>query len=172
MVKARFQNVYGPREILGAGQWRGTPATVWRNVTPTFVYKAIKGQALPVDGDGEATRDFIYVGDIVKGLLACATRGAPGEVYNLASGVETSIRQLATLINQLAGNTAPIEWRPRRDWDRSGKRFGSPAKAQHELGFVAQVGLEEGLTGTVEWTRENLSLIETCIQKHAAYIEV
>jgi len=172
VVKARFQNVYGPGEILGAGQWRGTPATVWRNVTPTFVYKAIKGQALPVDGDGEATRDFIYVGDIVDGLFACATRGTPGEVYNLASGVETSIRQLASMINQLVGNTTPIEWRPRRDWDRSGKRFGSPAKAKRELGFVARVGLEEGLTRTVEWTRENLSLIEACIQKHAAYIEL
>lgn len=172
VVKARFQNVYGPGEILGAGQWRGTPATVWRNVTPTFVYKAIKGQALPVDGDGEATRDFIYVGDIVDGLFACATRGTPGEVYNLASGVETSIRQLASMINQLVGNTTPIEWRPRRDWDRSGKRFGSPAKAKRELGFVAQVGLGEGLTRTVEWTRENLSLIEACVQKHAAYIEL
>jgi nucleoside-diphosphate-sugar epimerase len=171
VVKARFQNVYGPGEILGAGQWRGTPATVWRNVTPTFVYKAIKGQALPVDGDGEATRDFIYVSDIVEGLLACATRGTPGEVYNLASGVETPIGQLVILINQLVGNTTPIEWRPRRDWDRSGKRFGSPAKAQRELGFVTQIGLEEGLKRTVEWTRRNLSLIETCIQKHTAHIE-
>ena len=44
-VKARFQNVYGPREILGAGQWRGTPATVWRNVIPTFIYKALAQQA-------------------------------------------------------------------------------------------------------------------------------
>ena len=172
VVKARFQNVYGPGEILGAGQWRGTLATVWRNVTPTFVYKAIKGESLPVEGNGEATRDFIYVGDIVEGLLACATRGTPGEVYNLASGVETSIRRLATLINHLAGNTTPIEWRPRRDWDRSGKRFGSPVKARRELGFVARVNLEEGLTRTIEWSRHNLSLIDTCIQKHAAYIEV
>ena len=45
-VRARFQNVYGPGEILGAGRWRGTPATVWRNVTPTFVYRALKGLPL------------------------------------------------------------------------------------------------------------------------------
>ena len=45
-VRARFQNVYGPGEILGAGRWRGTPATVWRNVTPTFVYRALKGMPL------------------------------------------------------------------------------------------------------------------------------
>ena len=44
-VRARFQNVYGPGEVLGAGAWRGTPATVWRNVTPTFVYRALKGLA-------------------------------------------------------------------------------------------------------------------------------
>ena len=50
-VRARFQNVYGPGEILGAGEWRGTPATVWRNVTPTFIYKALKHEALPVQGE-------------------------------------------------------------------------------------------------------------------------
>jgi nucleoside-diphosphate-sugar epimerase len=170
VVKARFQNVYGPGEILGAGQWRGTPATVWRNVTPTFVYKAVKGQALPVEGEGEATRDFIYVGDIVEGLLACAARGAPGQVYNLASGMETSVLQLATLVNELAGNTTPIEWRPRRDWDHSGKRYGSPAKAKRELNFVAEVELREGLTRTIEWTRHSLSLIEACILKHAPHM--
>ena len=67
-VRARFQNVYGPREILGAGQWRGTPATVWRNVTPTFVYKSLLGESLPLEGDGDPTRDFIYVDDLVEGL--------------------------------------------------------------------------------------------------------
>ena len=51
---ARFQNVYGPREILGAGRWRGTYATVWRNVVPTFAYRALKGLPLRVEGDGAA----------------------------------------------------------------------------------------------------------------------
>src|SRR5947208_9648926 len=92
-VRARFQNVYGPGEVLGAGQWRGTPATVWRNVTPTFVYRALKELPLELDNEGRASRDFIFVGDIVAGLLACAERGAPGDVYNLASGVETQIRE-------------------------------------------------------------------------------
>ena len=76
VVKARFQNVYGPGEVLGAGQWRGTPNTVWRNVTPTFIYRALKQQALPVENGGIASRDFIYVDDIVDGLLACATARA------------------------------------------------------------------------------------------------
>ena len=90
VVKARFQNVYGPGEVLGAGRWRGTVNTVWRNVTPTFVWKALHGEALPLDNGGIATRDFIYVGDMAEGLIACAERGEPGGVYNLASGVETS----------------------------------------------------------------------------------
>jgi len=169
-VKARFQNVYGPGEILGAGRWRGTSATVWRNVTPTFVYKALKGRALPVEGSGEATRDFIYVEDIVEGLLACAARGEPGAAYNLASGVETSIRELAMMINELTGNTTPIEWQPQRNWDHSGKRFGSTVKARHEIGFEAQVDVKEGLRRTIGWTRGNLPLIDACISKHAVYM--
>ena len=108
-VKARFQNVYGPREILGAGVWRGTPATVWRNVTPTFIYKALKNEALPVENGGVATRDFIYVKDMARGLIACALCGEAGGVYNLASGVETSIKSLAELINELTGNPTPLE---------------------------------------------------------------
>ncbi|MDE3225602.1 MAG: NAD-dependent epimerase/dehydratase family protein, partial [Nitrospirota bacterium] len=67
-VRARFQNVYGPGEILGAGRWRGTPATVWRNVTPTFVWKALHGESLPVENGGIATRDFIFVEDMARGL--------------------------------------------------------------------------------------------------------
>lgn len=171
IVRARFQNVYGPGEILGAGKWRGTPATVWRNVTPTFIYRAITGQSLPVEGDGEATRDFIYVGDIAQGLLDCVMKGLPGDVYNLASGVETSILQLALLINELVENPAPIEWHPHRDWDRSGRRFGSPEKSRRELGFEAQINLRQGLTKTIAWSRQNLSLIERCMQKHSGYMK-
>jgi nucleoside-diphosphate-sugar epimerase len=167
VVKARFQNVYGPGEVLGAGRWRGTVHTIWRNVTPTFVYKALHGDALSVDNGGVATRDFIYVDDIVRGLIACEERGTPGEVYNLASGVETPIRELAELVNEVAGNPTPIEVAPPRDWDRSGQRFGSTAKAQAELGFAAETALRPGLERTVAWTRDNLDLIERCIARHA-----
>lgn len=170
VVKARFQNVYGLREILGAGKWRGTPATVWRNVTPTFIYRALKGEILLVEGTGEATRDFIYAEDIVKGLLLCATKGVSGEVYNLASGEETSILELAKLINELAENNTPIEFQPKRNWDCSGKRFGSKKKAKRELGFEAQADLREGLGLAIEWTRNNLSLIEACIHKHDTHM--
>jgi len=170
VVKARFQNVYGPGEILGAGKWRGTLATIWRNVIPTFVYRAIKMEPLIVENQGQATRDFIYVDDIIRGLMLCATRGTPGEAYNLASGIATSIIDLARLVNRLTNNDTPIEFAPRRDWDNSGRRFGSTLKAKEEIGFEAQVGVQDGLMRTIKWTEENLSLIETCIQKHASYI--
>ncbi len=168
VVKARFQNVYGPREILGAGLWRGTPATVWRNVTPTFIYRALKQMPLILENGGIATRDFIYVGDIVSGLLHCAAAGTPGEVYNLASGVETSILELATQINRLTDNPVAPQIGPKRDWDRSGKRFGSTEKACRDLGFEAQTSLEEGLTQTIAWTRQSLPRIEAAMRKHVS----
>lgn len=167
IVKARFQNVYGPGEVLGAGRWRGTVNTVWRNVTPTFVWKALHGQALPLDNGGIATRDFIYVGDMARGLIACAQRGEPGGVYNLASGVETSIRELAETIVELVGDGS-VEVAPARDWDRSGKRFGATEKSARELGFRAEVGLRDGLERQIAWTREHGAFIAACIAKHDA----
>jgi nucleoside-diphosphate-sugar epimerase len=169
-VRARFQNVYGPREILGAGRWRGTQATIWRNVTPTFVYRALKGLPLTLENGGAASRDFIYVGDIVQGLLACADRGAPGDVYNLASGVETQIRELAESIIRLSGSSSELELGPPRSWDRSGHRFGSTEKADRLLDFRAHVGLEAGLTTTIDWTRDNMPLIDACIERHAGHL--
>jgi nucleoside-diphosphate-sugar epimerase len=165
-VKARFSNVYGPREILGAGQWRGTVHTVWRNVTPTFVWRALNGEALPLDNGGNASRDFIFVEDMARGLMACALRGQTGGVYNLATGKETTILQLATLINEFTGNKTPVDLKPARDWDRSGKRFASTVKAKEELGFTAQVEIREGIRRTVEWTQENAELIRRSIAKH------
>jgi len=166
IVRARFQNVYGPGEILGAGRWRGTPATVWRNVTPTFIFKALKHEALPLESGGRATRDFIFVEDIARGLLACARSGSPGDVYNLASGVETSIAELAGTINAIVGNSTPPADKPGRDWDRSGRRFGSTEKARTALGFEAIVPLRTGLERTIQWTREHLDAIETCMARH------
>jgi nucleoside-diphosphate-sugar epimerase len=165
-IRARFQNVYGPGEILGAGRWRGTPATIWRNVTPTFVYKALNREPLPLENEGIATRDFIFVADIVEGLIACALRGRPGEAYNIASGAEMSIRELADKINALTGNPTPVKLLPKRPWDSSGKRFGSTEKSLRELGFRARVGLDEGLLQTVEWTRRNIDSIRATIAKH------
>jgi UDP-glucose 4-epimerase len=169
-VKARFQNVYGPGEILGAGRWRGTPHTVWRNVTPTFIWKALHGEALPVENGGIASRDFIFVEDMARGLMACALRGDPGEIYNLGSGAEITIRDLAERVNAATGNSTPIAFAPPRDWDRSGQRFAAVEKARNKLRFVAEVQHAEGIRRTVEWTRANRASILRCIMQHAHFV--
>ncbi len=170
IVKARFSNAYGPREILGAGQWRGTVHTVWRNVTPTFIWRALNGEAQPLDNGGNASRDFIFVEDMARGLMACALKGDPGEVYNLATGKETTILELANLINEFAENKAPVDLKPARDWDRSGKRFASTEKAKEKLGFIARTGIRDGIQRTVKWTLENRDLISQSIKKHERFI--
>jgi len=104
---------------------------------------------------------------MAQGLIACALRGEPGGVYNLASGVETTIRELAELINELAGNPTPIALAPARDWDHSGQRFGDPSKTRRELGFQATMPLREGLERTIAWTRSNREWIDSCIARHA-----
>jgi nucleoside-diphosphate-sugar epimerase len=171
-VIARFQNVYGPGEILGAGRWRGTPATVWRNVTPTFIYRALKAWPLTLENEGRSSRDFIFVDDIVRGLMLCATTGAVGEVYNLASGVETTIRELADEINRNVDPPTSIEFAGRRAWDHSGNRLGSTDKAWENLAFTAEVGLRDGIQRTVEWTRSNLPVIDAAVDQHRAYVAV
>jgi UDP-glucose 4-epimerase len=169
-VKARFQNVFGPGEILGAGEWRGNVNTIWRNVTPTFIFKALHHQALPLENNGIATRDFIYVDDIVDGLIACALNGKNGGVYNIASGVETSIAQLAHLINEVTQNSQAILNVEARAWDRSGKRHGDTEKSEKEIGFKSQISLPLGLERTVEWTKNNMPLILSCMNKHQRYL--
>lgn len=171
-VRARFQNVYGPGEVLGAGKWRGTPATIWRNVTPTFIYKALKNQELPLENNGIASRDFIYVEDIVEGLMLCARRGMPGNVYNLASGEEATIKELAELINQLTNNKSQLKYLPKRGWDRSGKRFGSTVKSKEQLGFQAKTRIKDGLKKTIEWTKTHIDFIEKTMRKHEHFISL
>lgn len=166
IVRARFQNVFGPREILGAGKWRGTKATVWRNVVPTFIYKAIKGESLPLENGGESSRDFIFVKDIVEGLLALAFKGSPNEAYNLASGQEVTILELASLINELTENKSPLLFLPKREWDTSIKRFGCSQKSYRDLEFKAKTSLNAGLKDTIDWFHENFDKIEKTMRKH------
>ena len=169
-IKARFQNVYGPGEILGAGEWRGTKDTVWRNVIPTFIWKSLNKESLPLENEGKASRDFIYVDDIVQGLTACVEKGIPGEVYNLASGLETTIGDLAKTINKLTNNSAPIEFVGARKWDRSGNRYGSIEKTRSDLQFEASMPLEQGLTETITWFKKNMDLIRGNIIKHKNFV--
>lgn len=105
VVQARLFNSYGPGEMPGQ----------YRNVIPNFIYWAMQGQALPITGSGEETRDFTYVGDIVDGLLRAGfAEAAVGQEFNLAAGQETRILDLAHMINDLVGNAAGVRRAERR----------------------------------------------------------
>jgi nucleoside-diphosphate-sugar epimerase len=160
VVRVRFQNVFGPREILGAGQWRGTINTIWRNVIPTFIYKAINAIDFEIYGEVNASRDFTYVSDVARAVVLVANNGKNGEVYNIASGKETFINDLAEMIIFLSSSKSNILSKPRRNWDNSGRRLGDASKMQTELGFVISVPIKEGIEQTIFWTRANMDLID------------
>src|SRR5207237_10378232 len=128
----------------------------WPYVSSKWISRVLTKVSIAVESAGTAVRDFIFVDDIVSGLMRCALHGVPGAAYKLATGEETTIINLAKLINELTGNPTPVQFLPKRAWDNSGKRFGSTAKAERVLGFKASVPIREGLEKTVAWTRENL----------------
>jgi len=84
----------------------------------------------------------------------------------LASGVETTIAELASMINQFTGNLIEVDLKPARDWDRSGKRFGSIEKSRNKLQFEAIIPIQEGIKRTVEWTIVNRERIKHIIANH------
>ena len=171
-VKARFQNIYGPREILGAGVWRGTIHSVWRNVTPTFIWKTLHNEDISLYAEGMASRDFLFVEDVVRGIVACALNGVPGEAYNLASGKETTIKVLAEKIIELTKSKSILNLLPKREWDNSGNRYGDPTKSKEKLDFVAQISIDEGLKRTVNWTIQHKDYIVNTIKKHQDYLDL
>ena len=151
VVKPRFFNSYGPGEVPGQ----------YRNVIPNFIYWAMKGQPLPITGTGEETRDFTYVGDIVDGLLrAGAMESALGQEFNLASGAETRIIDLAHMINKATGNQAGIKFTQRRKWDTKSRLLASIDRAHELIGYNPNISFEQGLCNTIEWFRMNWDRIE------------
>jgi len=152
VVKPRFFNSYGPGEVPGQ----------YRNVIPNFIYWAMQGLPLPITGTGEETRDFTYVGDIVDGLLrAGAMEQAVGEEFNLASGVETKIIDLANMVNDIVGNKAGVKFLPRRKWDTKPRLLASIEKAKKLIGYEPKTSFEEGLRNTIKWFRDNWDKIRT-----------
>jgi nucleoside-diphosphate-sugar epimerase len=151
VTKPRFFNSYGPGEVPGQ----------YRNVIPNFVYWAMKGLPLPITGSGEETRDFTYVEDLVNGLLRAGYYGtALGEDFNLASGVETSIINLAEMINEIVGNKAGINFLERRKWDIKSRLLASIAKAEKLIEYKPNISFESGLEQTIKWFKDNWDKIE------------
>jgi len=150
-VRVCFFNSYGPGEVPGQ----------YRNVIPNFIYRAMKGEALPITGTGQETRDFTYVGDLIDGLLRAGySDAAIGEKFNIASGKETKIIDLANMINELTGNRAGVKFVSKRRWDTKDKRLASIEKAGLILGYEPKVSLNDGLKETIKWFKDNWRLIE------------
>ena len=150
VVKARFFNSYGPGEVPGQ----------YRNVIPNFIYWAMLGDPLPITGTGEETRDFTYVGDLVDGLLRAGHfKEAVGQEFNLASGAETRIIDLANMINELVGNQAGIKYASRRKWDTKSRLLASVERAGELIGYRPRTTFADGLKETVRWFKENKGLI-------------
>ncbi len=143
-VTVRLFNSYGPGERPGH----------YRNVIPNFMRLAMRGEALPITGTGEETRDFTYIDDVVSGLLLVATHDrAIGRVYNLGTGRETRIIDVANQILRITGSKSEIEFASRRSWDKVSCRAASVDRARSELGFAASTEIDEGLSKTLEWFR-------------------
>ena len=150
VVKARFFNSYGPGEVPGQ----------YRNVIPNFIYLAMQGRPLPITGSGEETRDFTYVGDVVDGLLRAGYfQAAVGQEFNLASGKETRIIDLANMINAQVGNQAGVAFTSRRKWDTKSRLLASVDRAKSLIGYQPNTPFEEGLKRAIAWFQENWDLI-------------
>jgi UDP-glucose 4-epimerase len=139
-VATRFANVYGPF----SGHKKGAITAFFR--------AASEGKPIVVYGDGQASRDFMYVDDICAGIELALTADVPaGSVYHLATGVETTVNELADLCRRVAGVADhPIEHRPTRPGEVE-RNFASYDRARDELGFQPQVGLASGLESTWRW---------------------
>jgi dTDP-glucose 4,6-dehydratase len=135
---ARIFNTYGPRMALNDGR-----------VVPAFIDQALRGAKLTVFGDGSQTRSFCYVSDLVQGLLLLSESDERYPV-NLGNPVEMSILEFATRIRARFGNHVGVDYRPLPSDDPKIRR-PDISKAKRVLGWEPQVGLDEGLTKTIEY---------------------
>ncbi|MBM3570169.1 MAG: NAD-dependent epimerase/dehydratase family protein [Alphaproteobacteria bacterium] len=138
----RFFNVFGPRQ---------DPKSPYSGVIAIFAGRIKDGQALTVNGDGQQTRDFVYVGDVVRALLAAMDRpNLQAEVFNVCTGRAISIVELATAIAELAGKTVDIRHGPARVGDIR-HSIGDPGRLEAAFGLKAATTLREGLAKTLQW---------------------
>lgn len=137
---ARIFNTFGPRMRPEDGR-----------VVTSFIAQALVGDPLTIYGDGSQTRSFCYVDDLVGGLIALLDSDEPGPV-NLGNPNERTVAELAVLVLQLTQSTSPIEHYP-LPVDDPTRRRPVITRAEHRLGWIPTVPVEEGLRRTVEWFR-------------------
>ncbi len=137
-VVLRFSNVYGPY------------STHKTSVVSRFLTDIMEGGRITIEGDGEQTRDFIYVDDLCRAILAALQSDLGGEVFQIATGQETSIRELAALIQDVVGRDVGITHGPPRQGDMR-QNFSSVRKAEAMLGWRPGTSLRDGLRTTWNW---------------------
>jgi len=143
-VTIRYFNVFGPRQ---------DPGSPYSGVISLFATALIEGRQPVIYGDGEQTRDFTYVSNVVEGvLLACEAPKAAGEVINVATGGRTSLNTLLRTMNRLVGTNLDAVHQPPRAGDVRDSQ-ADITKAKTLLGYEPKVGLEEGLRKTLDWCR-------------------
>lgn len=142
-VALRFANVFGPFSDRK------------RDAVTKFVKSALCGEPLTIYGDGNASRDFLYVDDLCGGIIAAVDAPISDAVIHLASGVETSIAELARLILDITGRTdLPILFEPRRQGEVD-RNFADAARAAEVLGFTPSTSLRRGMEQTIAWFAAN-----------------
>lgn len=151
-VALRYFNVYGPRmDIYG----------VYTEVLIRWMDRIVAGQAPLIFGDGKQTMDFVYIEDIARANILAAKADVTDEVFNVASGVETSLNELALSLAKVMNSDLQPEYGPERKVNPVQRRLADVSKAKQLLGFEAQVPLEEGLGKLVNWWREQKLAKET-----------
>jgi len=141
-VVLRYFNVYGPRmDTHGA----------YTEVLIRWMERIRSGQPPAIFGDGTQTMDFVHVADIARANVLAAQAAVTDRVYNIGSGIETSLNDLARHLLAVMGSPATVEYGPARKVNPVSRRLADTRRAQQDLGFQARVPLDEGLRSLVHW---------------------
>jgi UDP-glucuronate 4-epimerase len=141
VVALRLFSVFGPRQ---------RPDMAFRR----FSHAAVTGEPIHVYGDGEQTRDFTYVGDVVAALrLAATTPAASGRVYNIGGGNQVSVNEALQLLGEYADRPLEVQYTPAQHGDVR-QTAADTTRAREELGYAPRVGVAEGLRREFDWVLE------------------
>jgi UDP-glucose 4-epimerase len=148
-VALRYFNVYGARmDVHG----------LYTEVLVRWMERISENLPPLIFGDGSQTMDFVYVEDIARANVLAATADVTDAVFNVATGVETSLAELAGTLLKVMGSDLSVEFGPERAVNKVSRRLAETARAREQLGFQAQIGLQEGLTRLVDWWRAERAL--------------
>jgi UDP-glucose 4-epimerase len=151
-VALRYFNVYGPRmDIYGA----------YTEVLIRWMERIAAGQPPIILGDGRQTMDFIFVEDIARANILAAKSKASDEVFNVASGTETSLNDLAFALLRVMNSNLKPEYGPARKVNAVSRRLAETTNARDKIGFEAKINLEEGLRRLVAWWQSSKLTAET-----------